>query len=100
MVYSLSYELRSTEMDYTPMFIFLEHGIGNGGIHVLRDCWWIYSQKELDINETCDEIRKRMSEKDHFFFNKLSRKEINGWLPSSTWNWFEKNNELNNTYKK
>lgn len=100
MVYSLSYELRSTEMDYTPLFIFLEHGIGNGGIHVLRDCWWIYSQKELDINETCDEIRKRMSEKDHFFFNKLSRKEINGWLPSSTWSWFEKNNELNNTYKK
>ena len=87
-------------MDYTPLFIFLEHGIGNGGIHVLRDCWWIYSQKELDINETCDEIRKRMSEKDHFFFNKLSRKEINGWLPSSTWSWFEKNNELNNTYKK
>lgn len=88
MVYSLSYELKSVEMDYTPLFTFLEHGIGEGGIHVLRDSWWIYSQTELNINETCDEIRKRMAEKDHFFFTKLSDKDINGWLPSSSWNWF------------
>ena len=87
MVYSLSYELKSTEMDYTPLFAFLEHGIGEGGIHVLRDSWWIFSRTELNISDTCDEIRKRLAEKDHFFFTKLSDNDINGWLPSSSWQW-------------
>lgn len=87
MVYSLSYELKSTDKDYTQLFSFLEHGIGEGGIHILRDSWWIFSQTELDINSTCDDIRSRMGEKDHFFFTKLSYSDINGWLPSSSWNW-------------
>lgn len=85
MVYSLSYELQSTEKDYTPLFSYLEHGIGEGGIHILRDSWWIFSNEELDINATCDEIRGLMGEKDHFFFTKLSYDDINGWLPSSSW---------------
>ncbi len=93
MVYSLSYELKSTEMDYTPLFSFLEHGIGVGGIHVLRDSWWIFSKTEIDISKTCDDIRALMGEKDHFFFSKLSVNDINGWLPSTLWNSFRKHQE-------
>lgn len=88
MVYSLSYELKSAEKDYAPLFSYLEHGIGQGGIHVLRDTWWIFSETELDINATCDEIRKNIAEKDYFFLTKLSDKDINGWLPSKSWDSF------------
>ena len=91
MVYSLSYELKSTDKDYTQLFSFLEQGIGEGGIHVLRDSWWIFSKTDLEISSTCDAIRSKMGEKDHFFFTKLSDSDINGWLPSSTWNWFRDN---------
>lgn len=93
MVYSLSYELKSTEMDYTPLFTFLEHEIGEGGVHVLRDTWWICSQEDLDISNVCEEIRKRIAEKDHFFFVKISSKDINGWLPSTSWQWFGDHNK-------
>lgn len=91
MVYSLSYELKSAEMDYAPLFSFLEHGIGQGGIHVLRDTWWIFSETVLDVNAICDDIRKNMAEKDHFFFTKLSDKDINGWLPSKSWDSYNEN---------
>ena len=88
MVYSLSYELKSVDKDYTPLFSFLEHGIGQGGIHVLRDSWWIASETELDVNIICNQIRNYLGDKDHIFFARLSNVEINGWLPSSSWNWF------------
>lgn len=92
MIYSLSYELKSTEKDYTSLFNYLEHSIGLGGIHVMRDTWWIASNTELGINDICNEIRQLIGEKDHFFFTKLSDKEINGWLPSSSWDFFRNNN--------
>lgn len=85
MIYSLSYELKSTDKDYTPLFSFIEHEIGQGGVHVLRDTWWIYSDEELNVDSVCENIRKYIAEKDHFFFAKLPEKEINGWLPSSSW---------------
>ena len=93
MVYSLSYELKSTEKDYTSLFNYLEHELGSGGIHVMRDTWWVASDNELDINATCDKIRSFMGEKDHFFFTKLSETAINGWLPSSSWDYFSAKNK-------
>lgn len=80
-------------MDYTPLFSFLEHGVGEGGLHVLRDSWWIYTKTELNISKTCDDIRKLMAEKDHFYLTKLSESDINGWLPSTSWNWFSDKNK-------
>lgn len=91
MIYSLSYELKSAEKDYTSLFNYLEHNIGLGGIHVMRDTWWIASDTELNINDICNEIRKLIAEKDHFFFTKLSDTGINGWLPSSSWEFFSDN---------
>ena len=88
MVYSLSYELKSAEKDDTSLLNYLEHEIGQGGIHVMRDSWWIASETELDISAICDQIRTHIGEKDHFFFTKLSDSAINGWLPSSSWNYF------------
>ena len=91
MIYSLSYELKSTERDYTSLFNYLEHEIGSGSIHVMRDSWWIASDIELDINVICDQIREHIGEKDYFFFTKLSDSVINGWLPSSSWDYFSEN---------
>ena len=91
MIYSLTYELKSQDKDYTSLFIFLEHELGSGGLHVMRDCWWISSDIELEINELCDKIRTYIGDKDHFFITRLPEAEINGWLPSSSWDYFRKN---------
>lgn len=98
MVYSLSYELKSAEKDYTSLFNYLEHGIGQGGIHVMRDSWWIASETELDISAICNQIRTHMGEKDHFFFTKLNETAINGWLPSSSWDFLSEHIKSNNNY--
>lgn len=96
MVYSLSYELKTADKDYTPLFSFLEKGIGKGGIHVLRDSWWIASDKPLDVPKICEEIRKFLGDKDHIFLTQLSNTNTNGWLPSSSWNWFKEHNNTTN----
>ncbi len=92
MMYSLSYELKTPDKDYSTLFSYLEHEVGNKkGIHVMRDSWWISSDEELDVDAVCNEIRKRLGEKDHFFFSKLTNIDINGWLPSSSWSYFRDN---------
>lgn len=92
MIYSLSYELKSLDKDYSPLFSYLEHEVGSGkGIHVMRDSWWIASDVELDVDAVCDEIRSRIGERDHFFFSRLSNSDINGWLPSTAWDYFREN---------
>lgn len=88
MIYSLSYELKSTDRDYAPLFSYLETGIGRGGIHVLRDSWWIASDSVLDVNSVCEQIRRYMGEKDHLYFGRIDDSNVNGWLPSSAWQWF------------
>lgn len=91
MVYALSYELKSVEKDYAPFFHYLEHQLGKVAIHVLRDTWWISSDNELDVNAVCDEIRKLIAEKDRFYLYRLIDKDINGWLASSSWDFFKDN---------
>ena len=92
MMYSLSYELKTSDQDYSSLFAYLEHEVGSRpSIHVMRDSWWISSDEELDVNNVCEEIRKRIGEKDHFFLSKLSINAINGWLPSSSWDYFREN---------
>lgn len=91
MIYNLNYELKTPDKDYTGLFNYLEHELGESRIHVLRDCWWIASKEELDIDETCDKIHEFIGEKDHFHFSLLTNAQINGWLPSSNWEWYNEN---------
>lgn len=88
MVYQLSYELKTPDKDYAPLYSYLENDLGTSAKHVLRDSWWIAVEHELDVDAICDEIRSRMGEKDNLYFCRLSNLDINGWLPSSIWQWF------------
>ena len=86
MIYQVSYELRTQNKDYTQLYSFLEKELGSSAIHVQRDTWWIdFSGK--DINDVCDEIRNRIGESDIFYLSQLDTLHINGWMPSTTWNW-------------
>lgn len=91
MIYALTYELKSSDKDYAPLFNFLEHELGSRSIHVLRDSWWIASDKDIDITEAISSIRAHMGDKDHFYFSRLSESDIDGWLPTSAWDFFRKN---------
>lgn len=91
MVYSLTYELKSPDKDYTALFNFLEQGEDFDCVHVMRDCWWIASSYKLNINELVSRIRDLMGSKDHFFITPLSANDINGWLPSTSWSFYTDN---------
>ena len=91
MIYALTYELKSSDKDYASLFNFLEHGLGSRSIHVLRDSWWIVSETEFDISKVIELIRAHMGDKDHFYFSKLSDSDIDGWLPTSAWDFFRVN---------
>lgn len=92
MVYQVSYELRTQDKDYTGLYSFLEKDLGTSAIHVLRDTWWIdFSGK--NINDVCDDIRKHLGESDIFYLSQLNMQDINGWMPSTTWNWLKEHNK-------
>lgn len=50
MVYQLSYELKTPDKDYGPLYSYLENDLGTSAKHVLRDSWWIAVDQELDVN--------------------------------------------------
>lgn len=90
MVYQLTYELRTPDKDYSELYAFLEKGLGGEAIHVLRDCWWIFTT-ETSASKLCDEIRAHLGEKDLFFVSRLpdGGDYMNGWQPQSSWAWFQ-----------
>ncbi len=91
MVYQLSYELKTQDWDYAPLFSYLENQLGSSAKHVLRDVWWIAIDNEVNIDETCASIREYMGEKDNMFFCRLTNADLNGWLPSNIWKWYNEN---------
>ena len=89
MVYIVSYQLQTPDKDYSPLYKYVEHSIGDSAVHVLRDSWWIGTEKSIDVNEVANKIREYMGEHDSVFIAKLSTDTpINGWLPSTHWTWF------------
>jgi hypothetical protein len=88
MIYQLTYELRTAEMDYSDFFSYLEQGLGGAALHVLRDAWWL-SIDESDINILCESIRAHLGEKDVFFISQLPTGQINGWMPQTSWKWYQ-----------
>lgn len=88
MVFQILYELKTPEKDYSPLFTYLETGMGESGIHVLRDCWWVSNPHQEDVVEMCKEVRNYLGENDVFYITVVSPEQINGWLSSGSWNWF------------
>lgn len=93
MVYQLLYELKTPDMDYSPLFSYLEHDMGTSAKHVLRDCWWIAVDDAINVDEACDKIRGFMGDKDNIYLCQLPNSDINGWMPSSIWKWFSENKD-------
>lgn len=93
MVYQLTYELKTPDKDYSILYEFLEHGLGEEvqSKHVLRDCWWFATPQGFNVDELCDHIRQRMGELDNLYMSRLPDTDINGWLPSSIWKWYSEN---------
>lgn len=85
MTYQLSYELKTPEMDYIPLYDYLEKELE--GKHVLRDTWWIRYKGEKNLDELCKKIRELMGENDVFFLSKIISGEIDGWMATSNWKW-------------
>lgn len=93
MIYQITYELKDSDKDYSALYALLEKGIGSEGVHVLRDSWWIASDRELNVDEECERIHMQLSEQDHVYMSKFADSHVNGWLPSSLWQWYRDHKE-------
>lgn len=92
MIFQLTYELKDTDRDYSEFYKYLDDGISGGdSVHVLRDTWWIACQDEVTVNSLCDSAKSYLGDNDLFFVTRIDENSINGWLPSSYWNWFRNN---------
>ncbi len=91
MIYQLTYELRTADKDYSDFFSYLEQELGGTALHVLRDAWWIALDSD-DINTLCNDIRTHLGENDVFFIAQVSPGRINGWMPQSSWKWYQEHN--------
>ena len=85
MIYQLSYELKTPEMDYTSLYDYLEKELE--GKHVLRDTWLIKYEGEKNMHELCERIREQLGNNDVFFLSKIISGGIDGWMATSNWKW-------------
>jgi hypothetical protein len=91
MIYLLTYELRTPDMDYSPLYNHLEKEMGEVAIRVLRDSWWIKIDDSRSIEGLVNEVRNYLGEQDVLFITQIIENGYNGWLPSSTWDWLREN---------
>lgn len=89
MVYLVTYELRSPEKDYTPLFSYIEKDVGEEVLHVMQNVWWIKSSNELDLSDLCDKLRAHMDNTDLLSISRLEKGYYNGWLPGTSWEWLK-----------
>lgn len=81
MVYQIIYELKTPEKDYSSLYTYLEKEMGESGIHVLRDCWWVANPRHSDdMQEMCKELRTYLGSSDIFYVSSLDDTALNGWL--------------------
>lgn len=90
MIYQISYEQKTPGKDYTELYSFLENKLGEEGMHVLSDTWWIYATEPFDIKKACDDLKEYFGEYDVFYISQLNTENINGWMAHSLWNWMTK----------
>lgn len=89
MVYQLSYDLRSADKDYSDLFSFLEKGLGDGGINVLKDTWWIRFSSQPNLSAVVNDVKCYMDKTDIFCISKISDGDYNGWMPQKSWEWIK-----------
>lgn len=89
MVYLITYDLRSPEKDYAPLFSYIEKNVGKESLHVMQNVWWVASEDELNMNELCDKLRTFMDSTDLLAVSLLKKGHYNGWLPSISWEWLK-----------
>lgn len=101
MILQVAYELRSSEKDYSDLYEFLEKGMGQGSIHVLRDVWWVNMPYMNDatsksFQDLLESIKSRMDTADVFYITPLYKDQINGYMGTPVWDWYFKimNSEL------
>ncbi|KAA6329001.1 hypothetical protein EZS27_022151 [termite gut metagenome] len=94
MVFLVTYELRTLDMDYTKLYSFLEKDMGKSAIHVLRDSWWVELEGKPVITQLCDQVRSFMGEKDVLFIIDITDQATNGWLASSSWKWLQERSKI------
>lgn len=89
MICLITYELRTPDMDYTPLYNHIEKETGESAIRVLRDSWWVSIDKQIEIIDLVTDVRRFMGDKDVLFITQIKKNEYNGWLPSSSWDWLQ-----------
>jgi hypothetical protein len=60
----------------------------------LQDTWWIYTEDSLGIETFCDEIKKRLGDKDIFFVTKMDKADIGGHIHTSSWDFFKRKMDM------
>lgn len=86
MIYLITYDLRSTDKDYDPLFLYLESNLGTDSLHIMKDSWLVSCECKFNISELCDKLRAFVEDKDLIFISLVEKSKFNGLLPSTSWN--------------
>lgn len=90
MIYMLTYDLRTPEKDYAPLFSHLEKEVGKEALHVMQNVWWIFTDNELNLDKLCDDVRQYLGSSDLLFISSMKGADNSGWLSLTSWEWLKK----------
>lgn len=84
-VYLITYDLNSTEKDYSALFSEIEK-LGDS-IRILKSVWFVYTDK--DAKQISDILRGVMDVRDHLYVVRNDNEDRQGWMYSKNWDWLK-----------
>lgn len=87
MIFLITYDLRSLGRDYTSLYDAIKE-IGDNN-HPLESVWLVASDS-ADVSTITSHLKKFMDGNDLVFVVDITKSNLQGWLPKSSWEWLKK----------
>ena len=85
-IYSISYDLRQPNRDYTKLYEEIKKI--NNFIHPLESNWFVKS--ELSANDIYNRLKPHIDNNDLLLVIKVDENNKQGWMVRSFWDWLNK----------
>lgn len=86
MIVLITYDLKSIEKDYTPLYEAIKN-CGSDWWHYMESVWIV--KTEISPQECFNRIRESIMEGDRCFIVDITKCSRQGWLPSNAWAWIK-----------
>ncbi len=86
----ITYDLKKPGQNYSELYDAIKD-CGDWR-HPLESVWVVKTMggDDADVRIICDKLRRKMDSNDLLFVVDITKRDCNGWMPESFWDWLQK----------